>query len=524
MRRGAPPTAAVRCMNRRTLARSPASGVVDPDRFSLRSRRLMPAANPRAVLLLPPPSLIPPGALRDVLLRAEGRRARRPPPPALTAGRRCGGSPSSAPASPAWRSRTRLRGQARVTLFEAADYFGGHAHTVDVTLDGATHGVDTGFLVFNERTYPNLIAPVRRARRRDRGVGHVVLGAGPARHGAGVERLQAWTPCSRSARNLLRPRFWRMLARPAALQPLATALRATRGAGDAALDQPIGDFLRRAPLQRRVPRLVLPADDRLHLVVPGRADAALPGRDADPLLPQPRPAAGQRTGRSGYTVRGGARSYVREDRRGDRRRAPEHAGAARAAPAPAAAPTSTTDAGTRALRRRRDGLPQRPVAGAAGRRRAPTSARCSARSATSATAPCCTPTPALLPRSAAAWAAWNYERAAGGRATRRRSACTTCINRLQPLPFTTPVIVSLNPVREPRAGVGARRVRLRAPGVRPARDRRAGAPAGAAGSQPTPGSAAPGRATASTKTGLSPALDVSARLIAKSQGARRRRA
>jgi predicted NAD/FAD-binding protein len=45
----------------------------------------------------------------------------------------------------------------RVTLFEANDYFGGHTHTVDVTLDGITHGVDTGFLVFNHKTYPNLV-------------------------------------------------------------------------------------------------------------------------------------------------------------------------------------------------------------------------------------------------------------------------------------------------------------------------------------------------------------------------------
>ena len=43
-----------------------------------------------------------------------------------------------------------------VSLFEAADYFGGHTHTVDVTLDGLTEGVDTGFLVFNHHTYPQL--------------------------------------------------------------------------------------------------------------------------------------------------------------------------------------------------------------------------------------------------------------------------------------------------------------------------------------------------------------------------------
>ena len=50
-----------------------------------------------------------------------------------------------------------LSPDAQVTLFEAGRHFGGHAHTVDVTLEGVTHGVDTGFLVYNHRTYPNLI-------------------------------------------------------------------------------------------------------------------------------------------------------------------------------------------------------------------------------------------------------------------------------------------------------------------------------------------------------------------------------
>ena len=44
-----------------------------------------------------------------------------------------------------------------VTLFESADYFGGHSQTVDVTLDGMTAPVDTGFLVCNDHTYPNIL-------------------------------------------------------------------------------------------------------------------------------------------------------------------------------------------------------------------------------------------------------------------------------------------------------------------------------------------------------------------------------
>lgn len=51
-----------------------------------------------------------------------------------------------------------LSRQHDVVLFEASHYLGGHTNTLDITLDGATHPVDTGFLVFNDRTYPNLIA------------------------------------------------------------------------------------------------------------------------------------------------------------------------------------------------------------------------------------------------------------------------------------------------------------------------------------------------------------------------------
>jgi predicted NAD/FAD-binding protein len=42
-----------------------------------------------------------------------------------------------------------------VTVFEANKYPGGHANTVDVVLDERRFSVDTGFMVFNRRTYPN---------------------------------------------------------------------------------------------------------------------------------------------------------------------------------------------------------------------------------------------------------------------------------------------------------------------------------------------------------------------------------
>jgi len=132
-----------------------------------------------------------------------------------------------------------LRAEARVTLFEAGDYFGGHTHTVDLTLDGATHGVDTGFLVLNERTYPKLLRLFG-----DLGVeiAESDMSFSVQVPGTGLE----WSGCDLNTvfaqrANLLRPRFWRMLADLLRFNKLATAL-AESGA-EAALDQPIGDFL-----------------------------------------------------------------------------------------------------------------------------------------------------------------------------------------------------------------------------------------------------------------------------------------
>lgn len=44
-----------------------------------------------------------------------------------------------------------------IQVFEASDWIGGHTHTVDVTLHGRSYAVDTGFIVFNDWTYPNFI-------------------------------------------------------------------------------------------------------------------------------------------------------------------------------------------------------------------------------------------------------------------------------------------------------------------------------------------------------------------------------
>jgi predicted NAD/FAD-binding protein len=99
----------------------------------------------------------------------------------------------------------------RVTLFESAARLGGHSHTVDVEAGGRAVSVDTGFVVYNERTYPNLTRLFRHlgvaSEPSDMSFG--VSAAGGCFEYAGARRL-AGLFAQRS--NLLRPAFWRMLA------------------------------------------------------------------------------------------------------------------------------------------------------------------------------------------------------------------------------------------------------------------------------------------------------------------------
>lgn len=50
-----------------------------------------------------------------------------------------------------------LHKQHDITLYEANDYIGGHTATVDVELEGRMYSVDTGFIVYNDKTYPHFI-------------------------------------------------------------------------------------------------------------------------------------------------------------------------------------------------------------------------------------------------------------------------------------------------------------------------------------------------------------------------------
>lgn len=52
----------------------------------------------------------------------------------------------------------------QVDVFEANDYLGGHTNTIDVSLEGREYSIDTGFIVFNDRTYPGFIELIQRLK------------------------------------------------------------------------------------------------------------------------------------------------------------------------------------------------------------------------------------------------------------------------------------------------------------------------------------------------------------------------
>ncbi|MGE4619916.1 MAG: FAD-dependent oxidoreductase [Planctomycetota bacterium] len=96
-----------------------------------------------------------------------------------------------------------------LTVFEAADYIGGHTHTIDVEERSKTRAVDTGFIVFNEKTYPNLIEIFRRlnVKTRDSKMSFSVSckSSGYEYNAEDVPGLLA------QPENIFRPRFWKMI-------------------------------------------------------------------------------------------------------------------------------------------------------------------------------------------------------------------------------------------------------------------------------------------------------------------------
>ncbi|WP_457418816.1 NAD(P)/FAD-dependent oxidoreductase [Roseateles sp. P5_E7] len=332
-----------------------------------------------------------------------------------------------------------LSDRAHVTLFEAGSYAGGHTHTVDVTLDGITHGVDTGFLVFNERTYPLLIQLFAQlgiaTARSDMSFSAQVPGDGIEWSGNNLSTVFA------QRRNLARPAFWGMLADLLRFNRLCTALAAN--GEEAALAEPIGDFLNRHRFGRGFRDWYLLPMVACIWSCPTAQMLQFPIRtlirfchNHGLLQVNDRP--------QWWTVTGGARHYVNamlpaihEVRLGTHVQAihrpaagsdvvvqspggREHfdavvlAGHSDQSLALLALPTDVEHQVLAAIRYQPNVAVLHTDA-------------------------------SLLPRRRAAWAAWNYESGSEAGAV----CLHYLLNQLQPLPWEQPVVVSLNPLRQP---------------------------------------------------------------------------
>jgi predicted NAD/FAD-binding protein len=341
----------------------------------------------------------------------------------------------------------RLQPHAHVTLFEAGDYFGGHTHTVDITLPTnrglQTWGVDTGFLVFNERTYPQLIALLAELK--------VATAPSDMSFSVQVPGAQGQPPLEWSGnslatvfaqkRNLISPRFLGMLTDLLRFNRICTQL-ALQGK-DHEMTERLQSFLDRHGFGQAfrdwyfLPMLgciwSCPTDQMLQFPV---ATMIRFCHNHGLLQVNDRP--------QWHTVVGGARHYVDHIVSGltdARLNTP-----VRSVDRDAAGVTLHTDHG----HERFDHVVMAAHSDQSlAMLRQPTLAEAEVLSAIRYQpnrAVLHTDT-SVLPQRRAAWAAWNYERAADTHQESSRVCLHYLLNKLQPLPFQQPVVESLNPVR-----------------------------------------------------------------------------
>jgi len=326
-----------------------------------------------------------------------------------------------------------------VTLFEAGHYLGGHTNTVDVTLEDKTHPVDTGFLVFNEKTYPNLIAlfALLGVDSVETEMSFSVSLEDPDLEWAGSNLATVFG----QKRNLVRRRFWSMLS---------DILRFNRESTAWLLSHPddrrsLRDFLAAGRYSSAF------ADWYLLPMA-----AAIWSCPTGQMLDMPLATFIRFCQNHGLlqvfdrplwrTVKGGGRAYV-------------HKIAAQLGDIRIACPV-------KAVTRDADGLRVTHAQGGEhfdqvvlachsdqskailgmtasdGQRAVLDAIRYQPNRAVLHT------DPQLLPRDRKLWSAWNYF-AGEGAPGDQPVGVSYLINKLQPLPFNTPVVVTLNPAREP---------------------------------------------------------------------------
>lgn len=336
----------------------------------------------------------------------------------------------------------------RVTLFEAGDYVGGHTNTIDIAVEGHRHPIDTGFLVFNDRTYPNLCAlfACLGVASVESEMSFGVSLAEPEIEWAGSDLGTVFAQRS----NLLRPAFLGMLSDILRFNRETTRMAAEGDAPPVSL----GDYLAAGRYGS--------AFRDWYLLPMASAIWSCPTRT---MLDYPLATFARFCHNHGLlqifdrprwrTVAGGGREYVRRildelddvqvatpvlgvDRRPDGVWLRCRDGAERFDEVVFACHSDQT----LAILGAGASLDERRILGAV--KYQPNLALVHTDTA-------------LLPRRRKVWSAWNYL-AGAGRPDERPVSVSYLINRLQPLPFETPVVVSLNPFTEPARDKLIRRI------------------------------------------------------------------
>jgi predicted NAD/FAD-binding protein len=340
-------------------------------------------------------------------------------------------------------------GTVDLTLYEAEQRLGGHTNTVDIDIDGQRFGVDTGFLVFNERTYPNLIAlfaelgvPVAKS--------DMSFAVSLPVNGAFGSRQLEWSGSSLATvfaqwSNALRPQFLSMLADILRFNRQATAL-ASEAAGAAGRRTTLGEFL-----------------DDYRYGTPFRRWYLLPMAGAiwscplDTMLAYPVGTFVRFCHNHGllrvnnrpqwFTVAGGARRYVdaiaaQIERRHRLRRGDAVQEVRRIGGRVQVASRAGTEIYDQVVFACHSDQARRLL-----RNADPAQAQVLEDVRYQPNRAILHTDTALLPQSRKVWAAWNYISSGGAEPD---VSVSYLLNKLQPLPVQTPIIVTLNPIREPR--------------------------------------------------------------------------
>jgi uncharacterized protein len=338
-----------------------------------------------------------------------------------------------------------LYASADITLFEAGSYFGGHTNTVDITLPtpkgNITHGVDTGFLVFNERTYPNFIKLMAQlgveTAKSDMSFSVQV----PQKNGTLEWSGSNLNTVFAQRSNLLNPRFWRMLRDLMRFNKLATSL--AKSGADSALMQPLEEFLLKNHFSTEFKDWYLlpmlgciwscPTSQMLQFPV---ATMVRFCHNHGLLQVNDRP--------QWWTVAGGAKHYVEKivAHIADKRlNTPVHSIGRDSRGIHIITSTGSERFDKVIIATHSDQ--------ALSMLQQPSHAETHALSAITyqANKAVLHTDAAVLPQRKAAWAAWNYERVQvdPDQADSANVCLHYLINKLQPIPFEQPVIVSLNP-------------------------------------------------------------------------------